>query len=91
MSLSRILDHFETVRIGDYANSIHVRRVPIQMHRDESFSPNCDVLFELIDIDRARLRVNIHEYNSRTGGSNRLGRCDESVGGCDYLVPRSDA
>jgi hypothetical protein len=90
MSLSRILDHFETVRIGDYANSIHVRRVPIQMHWDESFSPNCNVLFELIDIDRAGLRVNIHEYNSRTGGGNRLGRCDESVGGCDYLVPRSD-
>jgi hypothetical protein len=91
MSLSRILDHFETVRIGDCANSIHVRRVPIQMHWDESFRPNSDVLFKLIDIDSAGLRVDIHKYSSGASRSDRLGRCDESVGGCDNLVPRSDA
>lgn len=51
MRLGTIVEHLQAMSRGDLEGRIHVRRLTIQMHRQDDLCPRCDRRFQLFRID----------------------------------------
>ena len=70
LCMRHILDHFESVFLGDLHNRIHIGGMSAVVDRDDSLGPLGDAMLDIARVHRQCLRVNFGEYNSTAQRKN---------------------
>src|SRR5215469_4915421 len=88
-SLRSVLDHYQSVVLGDGHEAVHFANASVQMDRNNCFSPRRDSPFKAIYI---HVVVWAHIDQDRLGAA--MDNCghgsDKCMGDCDHLVARTD-
>ena len=91
MRLGGVFDHDEAVSIRDLHDRIHIRRLTIEMHREDCLGPRRDGCFDCLGIHCVRAGIDVDKYGFRTRIVDRSNACDEREGHGDHFVARADA
>ena len=59
MGFGRILDDGHAMRVGNFAQRIHIRRVPVKMHRHDRLGSWRQQRFHRCGIEAKRVRVDV--------------------------------
>ena len=90
VGLACVFNHHDPMLIGKLLDGIHVGRMPIQMNGENSFRAASDGSFDGRHVQSVGVRIDVDQH--RLGASMRHAECggDETVGGGDDLVTRTD-
>ena len=86
MRLRAILDHPELVLARDRHDRVHVRRLAVQMHRDDADRARRDRGFDRRRIDREGGAVGVAKHDAGAGMGNHRRRGDPGMRRGDDLV-----
>ena len=90
MGLTGILQHGQPMFLGDDTNLVHVRRLTVEVHRNNGPRPAGDRRGQASGVEVVRLRIVIDQYGHRPHLGDRQGGGDERVGRKDHLVAGAD-
>ena len=90
LGLRIVLQHFQPVLLRQRHDRIHVRGLPVKVHRDDGLGPRRDRRFDPLRIDVAGGFVRFDRHRPRPDIRHGEPRRDESVGRNDHLVSRAD-
>ncbi len=91
MSLGSILNNNKAVFAGDVHDGIHIRRLAIEMHRDDRLGACGNRCFDLRHVDRCIIGYAIDKYRPRTRLGDRESGGDKGVGAGNDFIPVPDA
>ena len=66
MRLRGVTDDVQRVLSRQFADRIHVGGLTIEVHRDNCLRLRRDLLFDALDLDVARLMIDVHEHHLRS-------------------------
>ena len=89
--LTRVFDHRQFVFFGNGVDFVHIRRLPVEMHRDNGLRAFRNLALNLGGIDAKSVGIDVHEYGDSVLLQDRQGAGDERQGGCDHLIAGTDA
>ena len=74
-----IINHLQTVFVGDFLNALRVTGLAIHMHRHDGLGLWGDGSFYLVRVNVTRSRVNIHEHRLAAVPPQGMGGGHEAV------------
>jgi len=77
--------------LGDVQDGIHVSRVTIQVHWNDSFGLVGDCAFDRLHVDREGSRIDIHKHGFGAGIVNRRHGRHKCKGNGNHLVVRTNS
>ncbi len=77
--MSRIVDHLQSVFVGNLPDTLRVARVAVDMHRQDGRRLRRDGRLDPVGIEVARPRIDVDEYGADAVPPQRMGRGDETV------------
>jgi hypothetical protein len=90
MGLRGVLDEGQAMTRRDRTELRHVRRLAVEVDRDDGPRPRADRRLDAVGIEVERARMDVHEDRRRPDVADRLGRGNERVSGRDDLVALAD-
>ena len=89
--LGRVLDHTQTVAVGDLVQAVAIDRQTGQIDRQQRAGARGDRRFQLVQVDIATCRIDVDEHRRRANSENHVGGRHPAQGRGDDFVPRPDA
>ena len=89
--LRGVFDHRQLVRPRHRHHRVHVRHLPVEMHRDDRLGLRRDRRGQLRHVEVERDRIDVHEDRRGPDPRNRPHRREKRVGRRDHFVARPDA
>ena len=88
VGLATVLDHHQTVLLGDLENRVHVGRLAIQVYWDDRLRLVGDRRLQCRHVQRERLRIDVDEDRRGAGVvDGRRGRDERERHGDDFIAP----
>ena len=91
MGLGCILDQFQPVSVANFAQRRHLRRLPIQVHRNDGFGTGRNGRFGPGRVQVEGLPPRFHQHRHRARIGNRQRRGNVGVRGHNDLIALADS
>ncbi len=89
MRLGGVLHDDQIVARGNLDNWVHVRHLPVQVHRYDGLRPRCDAPLDLGNVDGKGVGINIDVDRYGPSHHDRFGGRKKRVGDRDHLIART--